>query len=139
MGSKQHVAIPSTTITWIARIVSTTLAAHPEGGDSPTQVIMLNRVAPAEVSPPARRDLVWRILPWVVPAVVAIVVLHRSGTPDRQTALYAAYFAAAVMLPGTLVMRGLFGSRGGRGPGPGVGRGDGGATDGLGAGRRDRT
>ncbi|MEU4235784.1 hypothetical protein [Actinoplanes sp. NPDC026619] len=92
--------------------MSTTFATHPEGSDSPTQVITLDRVVPAETSPPARRDPVWRILPWVVPALVAVVVLHRSGTPDRQTALYAAYFAAAVMLPGTLVMRGLFGSRG---------------------------
>jgi hypothetical protein len=66
----------------------------------------------AAASPRSWRDLCQRILPWIAPAVVAAVVLHRSGTPDRDTAVYAGYFAAAVILPGTLVTRALFGSRG---------------------------
>lgn len=74
---------------------------------------------PAAPAPPQRgwlgifrRILFWRILPWLTPALVAAEVLHRSGTPDRDTAVYAVYLAVAIVLPGTLVMRGLFGSRG---------------------------
>lgn len=58
------------------------------------------------------RAALGRLLPWFVPAVTAFVVLHYLGTPDRQIALYAVYFLAAVVLPGTLVFRALFGSRG---------------------------
>ncbi|MEU8656885.1 hypothetical protein [Actinoplanes philippinensis] len=44
--------------------------------------------------------------------MTAFAVLHLFGTPDRQIALYAVYFLAAVAVPGTLVFRALFGSRG---------------------------
>jgi hypothetical protein len=78
-----------------------------------------NRVAdvPAEVSPSAAvlsrpiRTL-WTLLPWLLVAVAAGLVLHHYGTPDGATAGYAAYLVPAVVLPGTLVFRALWGSRG---------------------------
>ncbi|HEY0534047.1 MAG TPA: hypothetical protein VGD29_20885 [Actinoplanes sp.] len=45
-------------------------------------------------------------------AVAAGFVLHHYGTPDGATAGYAAYLVPAVVLPGTLVFRALWGSRG---------------------------
>ncbi|GAA4943166.1 hypothetical protein GCM10025331_32340 [Actinoplanes utahensis] len=75
---------------------------------------MLN--APEVASAPkARRPIagvLLRLLPWIFPAAVAFGVLHAFETPDRQIALYAAYFLLAVVVPGTLVFRGLYGSRG---------------------------
>jgi hypothetical protein len=72
--------------------------------------------APAEVTPPAgsRSPLrtVSALLPWLVVAAAAGFVLHHYGTPDRDTAGYAAYLVLAVVLPGTLVFRALWGSRG---------------------------
>jgi hypothetical protein len=59
-----------------------------------------------------RRALLFRLLPWVLVAVAAVVALHWGDTPDKQILIYGAYFVLAVVLPGTLVMRGLFGSRG---------------------------
>ncbi|XVV15834.1 hypothetical protein ACQP2X_16240 [Actinoplanes sp. CA-131856] len=54
----------------------------------------------------------WRVLPWVPPAVAAVATLLWLGTPAASIAIYAAYFAVAVVLPGTLVLRALHGSRG---------------------------
>jgi hypothetical protein len=77
-----------------------------------------NKVAdvPAEVSLPADpfRPLrtLWALLPWLVAAAVAGGVLHHYGTPERDTAGYAVYLALAVVAPGTLVFRALWGSRG---------------------------
>ncbi|GIF15238.1 hypothetical protein [Actinoplanes teichomyceticus] len=70
--------------------------------------------APADMSPPARRDprALRALLPWVFPAVAALAALLGSDTPAREVALYAAYLLLAVVTPGTLVFRGLFGSRG---------------------------
>ena len=53
-----------------------------------------------------------RLLPWMAPALTAFGVLHWYGVPDRQIAVYALYFLLAVVVPGTLVFRGLYGSRG---------------------------
>ncbi|WP_433793165.1 hypothetical protein [Actinoplanes sp. CA-252034] len=58
------------------------------------------------------RAALGRLLPWFFPAATAFAVLHFFGTPDRQIALYAVYFLAAVVVPGTLVFRALLGSRG---------------------------
>jgi hypothetical protein len=54
----------------------------------------------------------WALLPWLIAAVVLVAALLDTGTPARDVALYAAYFAFAVVLPGTLVHRALRGSRG---------------------------
>ncbi len=51
-------------------------------------------------------------MPWALALAAAVVALAATGTPGLQIATYAAYFAGAVVLPGTLVLRALFGSRG---------------------------
>jgi hypothetical protein len=61
------------------------------------------------VTPPRRLSAA---LPWLVPAVVLVVLLLATGTPAWDVLRYAAYFALAVLLPGTLVHRALRGSRG---------------------------
>jgi hypothetical protein len=58
------------------------------------------------------RRLLPRLLPWLLPAATAFAVLHWYGTPDRQIAIYGGYFLLAVVLPGTLVFRSLYGTRG---------------------------
>ena len=73
--------------------------------------------APVETPAPARAlpgygRIVLSVLPWLLPAVAMVWVLRDTATPGDEIALYAAYFAFAVMLPGTLVFRALFGSRG---------------------------
>ncbi|MBL7260239.1 hypothetical protein [Paractinoplanes lichenicola] len=59
-----------------------------------------------------RHDLIRRLLPWAAPALAAWFVLHQAGTPDLQIAVYAGYFLVAVVVPGTLVLRACYGSRG---------------------------
>jgi hypothetical protein len=54
----------------------------------------------------------WAAVPWLLPAISAFWVLHVNDTPDRQIALYAVYLLLAVVVPGTLVFRAAFGSRG---------------------------
>jgi hypothetical protein len=69
-----------------------------------------------EAAPPAPvprpRRLVLAGLPWLLAAVVVAAQLHASGTAALDILKYAAYFALAVLLPGTLVHRALRGSRG---------------------------
>jgi hypothetical protein len=70
---------------------------------------------PAVTQPPvtrARFRAPWALLPWLLLAAGGFWVLHDTGVPDRQIALYGAYFLVAVVLPGTLVFRAVFGSRG---------------------------
>ncbi|MEV4346322.1 hypothetical protein AB0J83_17785 [Actinoplanes sp. NPDC049596] len=57
-------------------------------------------------------NVLWRVVPWAVPFVAAVIVLLKYDTPAGQIAIYGLYFALAVVLPGTLVMRALYGSRG---------------------------
>ena len=59
-----------------------------------------------------RAGLFLAVLPWLLPAAALLLALHHTGTPARYVAVYAAYFAVAVVLPGTLVYRALLGSRG---------------------------
>ncbi|MDI6100488.1 hypothetical protein QLQ12_17910 [Actinoplanes sp. NEAU-A12] len=66
----------------------------------------------APVGPRSGGRSCWRLLPWIFPALAAAGVLHGTGTPDRQIAIYGLYFLFAVVLPGTLVLRALYGSRG---------------------------
>ena len=66
--------------------------------------------APGSRSPRAR--IAFSLLPWILPAVALVAALLHTGTPARDIALYSAYFAYAVVLPGTLVHRAVRGSRG---------------------------
>lgn len=52
------------------------------------------------------------VVPWLLPAVSAFWVLHHYATPDKAIAIYAVYLLLAVVVPGTLVFRAAFGSRG---------------------------
>ncbi|WP_433828163.1 hypothetical protein ACQP2E_01885 [Actinoplanes sp. CA-015351] len=54
----------------------------------------------------------WAVVPWLLPAISAFWVLHVNGTPDKQILLYAVYLLLAIVVPGTLVFRAAFGSRG---------------------------
>ncbi|WP_229076177.1 hypothetical protein [Actinoplanes sp. DH11] len=64
-----------------------------------------------QASPALGRRLL-TLVPWLLPAISAFWVLHDYDTPDRQIALYAGYLLLAVVVPGTLVFRAAFGSRG---------------------------
>ncbi|HEX9998999.1 MAG TPA: hypothetical protein VGB74_00985, partial [Actinoplanes sp.] len=68
--------------------------------------------SPSPMAGTPRARLWWSVLPWSIPAAVLVVALLDAGTPAADIALYAAYFAFAVVLPGTLVHRALRGSRG---------------------------
>ncbi|MEV6844330.1 hypothetical protein [Actinoplanes sp. NPDC051411] len=59
-----------------------------------------------------RGRLLGTLVPWLVPALAWTLGLLRFGTPAGDIALYAAYLAVAIVLPGTLVHRALRGSRG---------------------------
>lgn len=63
-------------------------------------------------TPPSQRSVLWSLLPWLLPTVAAVAVLHHYGTPDWDIARYGAYFLLAIVVPGTLVFRAAFGSRG---------------------------
>jgi hypothetical protein len=60
----------------------------------------------------SRRPRPAAVLPWLIPAALLVAGLLKTGTPARAVALYAAYLAFAVVLPGTLVHRALRGTRG---------------------------
>jgi MYXO-CTERM domain-containing protein len=60
----------------------------------------------------ARRRPHLALLPWLIAALAWTLGLLRFGTPGGDIALYAAYLAVAIVLPGTLVHRALRGSRG---------------------------
>lgn len=69
----------------------------------------------APVGPPAARRAgaaATAALPWVTVAAALVVALRLTGTPIADIVGYAAYWALAVVLPGTLVHRALRGSRG---------------------------
>jgi hypothetical protein len=68
--------------------------------------------APSAVGRSPRARIALAVLPWLLPAVVLLVALLDTGTPARDIGLYAAYFALAVVTPGTLVHRAMRGSRG---------------------------
>jgi hypothetical protein len=68
--------------------------------------------APPVVADAPRRRLFLSLLPWLAPAVAWTVGLLHTGTPAGDIALYSAYLAVAIVLPGTLVHRALRGSRG---------------------------
>ncbi|MEV4344269.1 hypothetical protein AB0J83_07315 [Actinoplanes sp. NPDC049596] len=53
-----------------------------------------------------------RLLPWLFPAAALALGLLDTGVSGRDIALYAAYFALGVVVPGTLVLRAVRGSRG---------------------------
>ncbi|MCU7729740.1 hypothetical protein ODJ79_38990 [Actinoplanes sp. KI2] len=69
---------------------------------------------PAEVTPTpaARPSRLLSAAPWLIAVVTTVAVLVATGTPPVDILRYAAYFAVAVLLPGTLVHRALRGSRG---------------------------
>ncbi|NMO55037.1 hypothetical protein HH310_28110 [Actinoplanes sp. TBRC 11911] len=69
---------------------------------------------PAEAQVPRRKktQLFPRILPWIVPAALAVGGLVQTDTPIPDIALYVLYLGLGVVLPGTLVHRALRGSRG---------------------------
>ena len=41
-----------------------------------------------------------RLMPWLIPLVIAVVALHRVDVPAATAARYALYFAGCVVLPG---------------------------------------
>ncbi|MEV6281691.1 hypothetical protein [Kribbella sp. NPDC051770] len=53
-----------------------------------------------------------RLLPWLLPLVVALVGLLMADVPVTAILRYAAYFAAGVALPGVLLLRALWRSKG---------------------------
>ena len=77
-----------------------------------TAVLSPPEAVRSPAGPLSRCGLPLRLLPWFFPAVAMTGVLHRFGTPDSQIAVYGLYFLLAVVLPGTLVLRALHGSRG---------------------------
>lgn len=71
----------------------------------------------AEGAPPveagrSRGRLLLALLPWLAPALAWTLGLHHTGTSTRDIAIYVAYLAVAIVVPGTLVHRALRGSRG---------------------------
>ncbi|MEU8240709.1 hypothetical protein AB0C07_20895 [Actinoplanes missouriensis] len=72
----------------------------------------LLEAAPAAAPAPHRDRRLWAVVPWLLPAISAFWVLHHYATPDRAIAVYAVYLLFAVVVPGTLVFRAAFGSRG---------------------------
>ncbi|BBH65819.1 hypothetical protein ACTI_25040 [Actinoplanes sp. OR16] len=73
---------------------------------------VLETPAPAAPAPVRHSRRLWAAVPWLLPAISAYWVLHYYDTPDKQIALYAVYLLLAVVVPGTLVFRAAFGSRG---------------------------
>jgi hypothetical protein len=70
-------------------------------------------VAPAATEKTSRETIEWRsLLPWTLPVAAALWALLGTGTPARDIAIYGAYFLLAIVVPGTLVFRAFFGSRG---------------------------
>ncbi|GAA4596607.1 hypothetical protein BJY16_002069 [Actinoplanes octamycinicus] len=70
-------------------------------------------VAPAATETASGPPRAWRsLLPWILPAVAALGALLGTGTPARDIAVYGGYFLLAIVVPGTLVLRAFFGSRG---------------------------
>ncbi|BCJ44022.1 hypothetical protein GCM10010168_68250 [Actinoplanes ianthinogenes] len=70
-------------------------------------------MAPAATETASRDAREWRSpLPWILPVAAALWALLGTGTPARDIALYGVYFLLAIVVPGTLVFRALFGSRG---------------------------
>src|SRR5262245_15640540 len=67
-------------------------------------------VAPPVVAGRRRTSVV--AVPWLFPAALLIGGLLVTGTPFWDISRYAAYFAFAVLVPGTLIHRALRGSRG---------------------------
>ncbi|MEV6847605.1 hypothetical protein [Actinoplanes sp. NPDC051411] len=61
---------------------------------------------------PAAWTLINQALPWLVVIGVLVAALVWTGTPKTAILRYGAYWAAAVVVPGTLVYRALRGSRG---------------------------
>lgn len=53
-----------------------------------------------------------RLLPWLLPLLVAVLGLSRLDVPVDSMARYAAYFALCVVLPGVLLLRGFWRSTG---------------------------
>jgi hypothetical protein len=53
-----------------------------------------------------------RLLPWLVPLLTGVLALRLLGLPAGDTARYALYFAACVVLPGVLLMRAIWRSTG---------------------------
>ena len=89
-----------------------------ESAEAPAAPESARATAPADSPRPRPRRWYRRLrpplalLPWLFPAVGWVVALLHTGTPGHDIALYAAYFALDVVLPGTLVHRALRGSRG---------------------------
>jgi len=77
-----------------------------------TAVLEQAEGAPSPMAEPRRARVALALLPWLFPAAGLAVALHDTGTAARYIVVYAVYFAAAIVLPGTLVYRALRGSRG---------------------------
>jgi hypothetical protein len=75
-------------------------------------VLDIAEAAPVTTPTPSRARALWHLPPWLLPAAALVAALLHTGTPGRYVAIYFAYLALAVVLPGTLVFRGLLGSRG---------------------------
>jgi hypothetical protein len=67
---------------------------------------------PTEPVARTRGRALWTLVPWLIPALAWTLGLWRFGTPAGDIALYAAYLAVAIVLPGTLAHRAFRGSRG---------------------------
>ena len=53
-----------------------------------------------------------RLLPWLLPFLVAVISLLSLDVPLGPIAKYTLYFALAVAMPGILILRGLWRSTG---------------------------
>ncbi|ADB30188.1 hypothetical protein Kfla_1084 [Kribbella flavida DSM 17836] len=67
---------------------------------------------PASVDRLRRRYSAMRLLPWLLPALVAVSGLRYAGVPADAIATYCGYFGAGVVLPGTLLLRLIWRSTG---------------------------
>jgi hypothetical protein len=73
---------------------------------------VLETAGPPAVSVRPRPSSSLRVLPWLFPAAALLFALLDTGVSVAQVALYTAYLALGVVLPGTLVHRAIRGSRG---------------------------
>ncbi|MDX6239929.1 MAG: hypothetical protein QOG10_4744 [Kribbellaceae bacterium] len=76
---------------------------------------MTSAVSGLRALTPARTRVVSgvpRLMPWLIPLVIAVVALHTVDVPVATVARYALYFAGCVVLPGVLLMRAVWRSTG---------------------------
>jgi hypothetical protein len=76
---------------------------------------MTSAVSGLRVLTPTRTAVVSgapRLVPWLIPLVIASVALHTDDVPAATVARYALYFGGCVVLPGVLLMRAVWRSTG---------------------------